>query len=143
MPFCYSNTFLLVYQESGSLSVSATLEDGQGYYDQIVNATGCAGEEDTLGCLRHTSYDALAAAINETPSIFNYTSLNLAWQPRIDYDLFPISGPQALQEGLYTKVREISDVNISLAEQSTKVPFISGTDDDEGTIFSFSSINTT
>ncbi|KAF9816518.1 hypothetical protein IEO21_04046 [Rhodonia placenta] len=115
-----------VVMESGSLSVSATLEDGQGYYDQIVNATGCAGEEDTLGCLRHTSYDALAAAINETPSIFNYTSLNLAWQPRIDYDLFPISGPQALQEGLYTKV-----------------PFISGTDDDEGTIFSFSSINTT
>lgn len=70
--------------QSGAAIPVGPLENGQGYYDDIVRATGCAGAADTLDCLRGVPYDQIKAAIDDTPSIFAYQSLRLAWLPRED-----------------------------------------------------------
>jgi len=65
-------------------------------------------------------------AVNNTPSIFSYHSLSLAWLPRVD-DVFLTDDPQQLV----------------LQGSVANVPFITGDCDDEGTIFSFSNLNVT
>jgi hypothetical protein len=58
--------------ESGSPIPVGDITDGQGFYDSIVQSTGCSSASDTLACLRTVSYDDLTEAINQTPSIFSY-----------------------------------------------------------------------
>jgi carboxylesterase type B len=68
----------------------------------------------------------LSAAINLTPNIFSFQSLQLTWQPTID-GVFITHNPQlAIQQGLFSKV-----------------PIITGDCDDEGTLFSFTTLNLT
>lgn len=111
---------------SGSPIPVGDITNGQMYYDQLVDATGCTGSSDTLQCLREVPYDDLKSAQDNTPFLFSYQSLILTWLPRAD-GVFLADSPQAL-------VQQGSVAN---------VPFISGDCDDEGTLFSFSTLNVT
>ncbi|KAH9918278.1 sterol esterase [Fomitopsis serialis] len=114
------------FMESGSPYALRDVSAGQQYYDQLVEYTGCSGESDTLDCLRYVSFDSLMDAIKMTPNIYNYTSLNLAWQPRLDDDIFVRNPEHSIEMGLWAQV-----------------PTVSGDCDDEGTVFSLGSTNIT
>ncbi|KZT09205.1 sterol esterase [Laetiporus sulphureus 93-53] len=118
--------FRAAVMESGFPISLANVSQGQQYYDQLVQNTGCSGASDTLSCLRETDYTALLAAVAESPSFFSYQSLNLAWEPRIDGDIIVRNGYRYIEMGLYAKV-----------------PVIAGDCYDEGTLFSFSNANIT
>ncbi|KAL1742048.1 Alpha/Beta hydrolase protein [Schizophyllum fasciatum] len=111
---------------SGSPIPVGDITNGQMWYDQLVEATGCAGNKDTLQCLREVPYKDLKDAQNNTPFVFSYQSLILTWLPRAD-GVFLKDNPQSL-------VEQGSVANI---------PFINGDCDDEGTLFSFSTLNIT
>ncbi|KAL0577126.1 hypothetical protein V5O48_004879 [Marasmius crinis-equi] len=114
------------FMQSGSPIPVGDITHGQKYYDSIVQDTGCSGSADTLACLRTVSYTKLKAAIDKTPSIFSYQSLNLAWLPRAD-GVFLSDAPQKLvQQG-----------------KVANVPIVNGDCDDEGTLFSLSTLNVT
>ncbi|KAJ7139061.1 alpha beta-hydrolase [Mycena epipterygia] len=114
------------FMESGSPIPVGPLENGQKYYDAIVDQTGCSGSSDTLECLRTVPYATLKAAQDASPFIFAYQSLVLAWLPRED-GVFLTDNPQRLvQQG-----------------KVANVPFVTGDCDDEGTLFSLSTLNIT
>ncbi|KAJ7205198.1 Alpha/Beta hydrolase protein [Mycena pura] len=118
--------FRAAFMQSGSPIPVGPLENGQMFYDQIVQQVGCAGSADTLECLRTVPFDSLKAAQDATPFIFSFESLRLTWLPRAD-GTFVSDNPQRLvQQG-----------------KVANIPFISGDCDDEGTLFSFSSTNLT
>ncbi|TFY52381.1 hypothetical protein EVJ58_g10049 [Rhodofomes roseus] len=118
--------FRAAVMESGSPYALRNVSAGQPYYDLLVDYTGCTGQSDTLACLREAPAEQILAAVNMTPNSRDYTEHNLAWQPRLDGDLF-IQNPQ----------RSV------LMGQYAKVPIISGDCDDEGTLFSLGNINVT
>ncbi|KAJ7119783.1 Alpha/Beta hydrolase protein [Mycena epipterygia] len=114
------------FMESGSPIPVGPVENGQKYYDAIVSQTGCASAADTLACLRTVPYAKLKAAQDASPFIFAYQSLVLAWLPRED-GTFLTNNPQRLvQQG-----------------KVANVPFVTGDCDDEGTLFSLSTLNIT
>ncbi|KAF9478210.1 carotenoid ester lipase precursor [Pholiota conissans] len=126
--------FRAAFMESGAPIPVGDITHGQKYYDSIVANTGCSSAADTLACLRTVPYASLKSAINKTPGIFAYQeiidvalqSLNLAWLPRAD-GVFLTDNPQKLvQEG-----------------KVAKIPYITGNCDDEGTLFSLSTLNIT
>ncbi|KAI0942552.1 hypothetical protein AcW1_003149 [Taiwanofungus camphoratus] len=112
--------------ESGSMYALRNMSAGQPYYDQLVEYTKCSGQADTLDCLRRAPYEQLIAAVNLTPTTYNYTTHNLAWQPRLDGEVFARNPQRSVEMGLYAKV-----------------PIISGDCDDEGTLFSIGNLNIT
>ncbi|KAF5392596.1 hypothetical protein D9757_002272 [Collybiopsis confluens] len=114
------------FMESGSPIPVRDITNGQKYYDQIVADTGCSGSSDTLECLREVPFNTLKSAVDNTPSIFAYQSLNLAWFPRVD-GIFLKDDPQKLVQ----------------AGQVAAIPIVNGDCDDEGTLFSLSSLNVT
>ncbi|KAJ4497006.1 carotenoid ester lipase precursor [Lentinula lateritia] len=118
--------FHAAFMQSGSPIPVGDITDGQAYYDSLVEATGCSESSDTLDCLRGVDYTVLKAAVDATPGIFAYQSLNLAWLPRAD-GVFLTDDPQKLvQQG-----------------QVSAIPIVSGDCDDEGTLFSLASLNVT
>ncbi|KIJ10877.1 hypothetical protein PAXINDRAFT_85351 [Paxillus involutus ATCC 200175] len=118
--------FRAAFMQSGSPLPVGDISQGQKYYDALVSETGCLNASDTLQCLREAPYEALLDAVNQSPSLYSYQSLVLAWQPRVD-GIFLTDDPQRLiQQG-------------SVAD----VPFVTGECDDEGTLFSFSTLNIT
>ncbi|KAF8955264.1 carotenoid ester lipase [Flammula alnicola] len=114
------------FMESGAPIPVGDITRGQKYYDAVVSETGCSGSADTLACLRTVPYATLKAAINQSPGIFDYQSLNLAWLPRTD-GVFLTDNPQ----------------NLVQAGKVANIPFITGNCDDEGTLFSLANINIT
>ncbi|KAG5734615.1 Lipase 1 [Termitomyces sp. T112] len=114
------------FMQSGSPIPTAGLENGQKSYDTLVAQTGCTGVSDTLQCLREVPYEKLKAAQNASPGIFAYQSLSLVWLPRED-GVFLTENPQQL----------VLDGKVA------NVPFITGDCDDEGTVFSLSTLNIT
>ncbi len=60
-----------VMQSGGPIPVG-DIENGQQYYDFIVESTGCKSAKDTLDCLRHVPYTTFKKAMNESPSMFSY-----------------------------------------------------------------------
>ncbi|EIM86204.1 carotenoid ester lipase precursor [Stereum hirsutum FP-91666 SS1] len=114
--------------ESGSPTPSGDIadEESQAVYDSIVDATGCTGAEDTLQCLRELPFSVLNDASNNTFGIDSFSSLNLAFQPRVDGIFFTEDPQQLVLDG-----------------QVADVPFITGDCSDEGTLFSLSSVNLT
>ncbi|KAJ7609760.1 Alpha/Beta hydrolase protein [Mycena polygramma] len=114
------------FMESGSPIPVGPLENGQKYYDAIVQQVGCNSAADTLACLRTVPYSTLKAAQDASPFIFAYQSLILAWLPRED-GVFLTDKPQQLV--LQGKVAD--------------VPFVTGDCDDEGTLFSLGTLNIT
>ncbi|KAK7458144.1 hypothetical protein VKT23_010052 [Stygiomarasmius scandens] len=114
------------FMQSGSPIPVGDITNGQQYYDVLVEQTGCSGSADTLQCLREVPYNSLKAAVDASPNIFSYQSLKLAWLPRAD-GVFLTDNPQRLvQQG-----------------KIANIPIISGDCDDEGTLFSFSTLNIT
>ncbi|EPT05194.1 hypothetical protein FOMPIDRAFT_84174 [Fomitopsis schrenkii] len=112
--------------ESGTPHAIANVSAGQGYYDQLVQSTNCAGAENTLQCLRTAPVNDIWAAVNATPSIVDYQSTDLVWQPRVDGDLIPYNPSRMIQNGEFAKV-----------------PIVAGDCEDEGTIFALSDLNVT
>ncbi|KAJ7628831.1 carotenoid ester lipase precursor [Roridomyces roridus] len=114
------------FMQSGSPVPVGPIENGQKYYDAMVEQTGCSGAADTLACLRTVPYAQFKAAQNASPGIFAYQSLVLAWLPRED-GVFLTDNPQLLiQQG-----------------KVANVPIVTGDCDDEGTLFSLSTVNIT
>ncbi|GLB38556.1 putative type-B carboxylesterase lipase family protein [Lyophyllum shimeji] len=112
------------FMQSGSPIPVSDITHGQKYYDALVSQTGCSDSEDTLACLRTVPYKTLKAAVDRSPGIFAYQSLSLAWLPRAD-GVFLTDDPQKLvQQG-----------------KVANIPFITGDCDDEGTLFSLSTLN--
>ncbi|KAF9530016.1 sterol esterase [Crepidotus variabilis] len=112
--------------ESGSPNPLPKIESRQQWFDSLVDATKCSGSSDLLECLRRIPYEQLLAAINQTPNIFSYNSVNPVWTPMVDGRLISRDPWVSLKQGKYAKV-----------------PFITGVDEDEGTLFSYSSLNVT
>ncbi|KAI0699094.1 carotenoid ester lipase precursor [Cytidiella melzeri] len=114
------------FMESGATIPVGDLSGGQGEYDQLVDATGCSGSSDTLQCLREVPYATLKAAVDKSPALLGPTGLHLAYLPRAD-GVFLTDDPQRLvQEG-----------------KVANVPFVSGNNDDEGTLFTIALLNIT
>ncbi|KAL0573980.1 hypothetical protein V5O48_007972 [Marasmius crinis-equi] len=112
---------------SAVLSSSAEVLNGfNADYDSVVRDSGCSESTDTLACLRTVPYSTLKAAIDATPNFFDYQSLRLAWLPRAD--------------GVF-----LTDAPMELVRQGrvANIPIVSGDCDDEGTLFSFSTLNVT
>jgi len=106
------------FMQSGSPTPVGDITNGQPDYDALVQNAGCAGSSDTLDCLRNVPAATLQTAIDKSPSIFSNTTLNLAWQPRAD-GVFLTANPQQLV----------------LQGSVANVPFVTGDNDDEGTLF--------
>ncbi|KAI0731479.1 sterol esterase [Fomitopsis betulina] len=118
--------FRAAVMESGSPYALHNVSAGQPYYDFLVDYAGCTGQVDTLECLRRAPADQIVAAVDMTPNGQSYTEHNLAWQPRLDGDLFTQNPQRSVLMGQYAKV-----------------PIISGDCDDEGTLFSLGNLNVT
>ncbi|KAI0763529.1 carotenoid ester lipase precursor [Trametes elegans] len=114
------------FMQSGSPIPVGDISHGQADYDAIVAQTGCAGAADTLQCLRGVPFDKLKKAVDASPGIFAPQSLRLAWLPRVDGNFLPDTPQNLVQKG-------------SVAS----VPFVTGDCDDEGTLFSLSTLNIT
>jgi len=112
-----------VMQSGGPIPVG-DIEHGQQYYDLMVEKTGCQNFQDTLECLRQVPYATFKKAMDESPNMFAYQGLILAWLPRVD-GVFLTEPPQVAV----------------LRGHVSNVPMITGNCDDEGTLFSFSSSN--
>ncbi|KAJ3539458.1 hypothetical protein NM208_g5483 [Fusarium decemcellulare] len=85
-------------------------------YDTIVETVGCDQAKDKLACLREVPFEKLNATITKVPGNF---------YPVVDGDFVPDYPSALLSEGKFTKV-----------------PFLLGTNADEGTLFGGSTINT-
>lgn len=118
--------FHAAFMQSGAPVPIGNITNGQPYYDVLLNATGCTGQNDTLSCLRSAPLANLTEGINQTPGIYAYQSLALAWTPRAD-GTFLVENPQRLVE----------------ADRILHIPIVSGNTDDEGTIFAGSTLNIT
>ncbi|KAG7448820.1 alpha/beta-hydrolase [Guyanagaster necrorhizus] len=115
-----------VFMQSGAPWTTRNISYGQPSFDRIAQETGCNTSESVIDCLRDVPYDTLMAAINTNPSVFNYTSLNLAFQPYNDGSILDRNAQMAVQQGRFAHV-----------------PFVTGSCADEGTVFSLGSTNIT
>ncbi|KAF9049515.1 carotenoid ester lipase precursor [Hymenopellis radicata] len=118
--------FRAAFMQSGSPLPVGDIEHGQKNYDDIVSKTGCTGSPDTLACLRTVPYQTLKAAIDASPSVFDYQFMTLPWMPRTDGIFLTDDAQRLVQQG-----------------KIAAVPVVSGDCDDEGTIFSLSQRNIT
>ncbi|KAJ3562849.1 hypothetical protein NP233_g9322 [Leucocoprinus birnbaumii] len=118
--------FRAAFMQSGSPLPVGDITNGQALYDTIVSQTGCSGASDTLDCLSNLPYATLKAAIDKSPGIFDYQSLHLAWPPRADGTFITDNPQRLIQQGVVANI-----------------PFVTGDCDDEGTLFSFSTLNVT
>ncbi|VDC07075.1 unnamed protein product [Peniophora sp. CBMAI 1063] len=119
------------FMQSGSPTWTGTMpeDDGQSNFDQFASDAGCGsylGNVTVLDCLRNVSTVDLRAAIQASADIFDYSSLNLAWMPRVGGTFVPDIPTRLVLNG-------------SVAD----VPFVTGDCDDEGTLFSLSNSNIT
>ncbi|KAJ7630276.1 alpha beta-hydrolase [Roridomyces roridus] len=112
--------------EAGSPGSEPSVLDGQDQYNFLVSANNCSHAHDTLECLRNVPFDAFMTTVNETPDLFSNKSLNTAWRPRVDGDVILANPLLMLQRGLFSKM-----------------PFLTGDSDDEGTIFTLALLNIT
>ncbi|KAM5544446.1 hypothetical protein V8D89_002106 [Ganoderma adspersum] len=114
------------WMESGSALPSGNFSKLQPTFDFIVSETGCASAFDALECLRDASADAITAAMDKTPTFLSFQSLNTPWMPHTDGVFFDDNVQKLVLEG-------------SIAD----IPFVVGSCEDEGTLFSLASLNLT
>ncbi|KAJ7174603.1 carotenoid ester lipase precursor [Mycena filopes] len=112
--------------ESGAPNLSPTLAEGQPVYDALVLANNCTAARDTLDCLRHVPLESFMATVNQTENFMSYESLALVWRPYIDGDVVERAPVKSVAEGLFAHI-----------------PIMAGNSDDEGTLFSISTLNIT
>jgi carboxylesterase type B len=58
--------------QSGAPIPVGDIEQGQQYYDFMVEETGCSHERDTLDCLRNVPYTTYQRAMDASPNILSY-----------------------------------------------------------------------
>ncbi|GMF30337.1 unnamed protein product [Phytophthora lilii] len=90
------------------------------YYNNITAAANCSSVEDTLDCLRQVPVDTLSAILNSS------VASSASWGPAVDGDYIQDTGPALLSEGKFVHV-----------------PILLGTNNDEGTAFGKTGIDTT
>jgi len=90
------------------IAVSHSLKGRKVWYDQIVNQTNCADQDDTLNCLRSVPYEDLKTVINRTPNYYDYTSLDLVWVPRADGDFLPDNPQRLVLDGTVADIPIVS-----------------------------------
>ena len=64
--------FRAAVMQSGFPLPVGDITHGQGYYDSLVQDTGCSTSSDTLACLRAVPLDKLRKAVDNVPSILSY-----------------------------------------------------------------------
>ncbi|GKZ39391.1 hypothetical protein AbraIFM66950_000220 [Aspergillus brasiliensis] len=123
--------FRAAISESAAPSVYqrySTPADWQPYYDAIVTAAGCSSATDTLACLRTIPTDTLHSIFDNTSIVPAHSISGLSgatFTPVIDDDFIAESATIQLQEGKFVKV-----------------PYLIGANNDEGTTFALTGINT-
>ncbi|ODQ82104.1 hypothetical protein BABINDRAFT_33070 [Babjeviella inositovora NRRL Y-12698] len=120
--------FRAAIMQSGSVLPSDDIDSAypQQIFDAVANAGGCGTASDKLACLRGLSYTDMQAASNSVPAMFSYLSLKLSYIPRLDGGFIPYQPMQMVADGKYARI-----------------PYIIGDQNDEGTVFSLSSLNVT
>ncbi|KAG8970881.1 hypothetical protein FRC03_000099 [Tulasnella sp. 419] len=118
--------FRAAFMQSGAAVPVGDITLGQEAYDAVVASVGCTKASDTLQCLRTVPYSALKKAMDESPGIFHYKSLALTWLPRVDGVFLTESPFEAVAKG-----------------KVASIPYVTGDLDDEGTLFSLSTLNIT
>ncbi|KAJ0419750.1 Alpha/Beta hydrolase protein [Aspergillus carlsbadensis] len=113
---------------SGSFLAADAIDapKAQGVYDTVVDSAGCSAAADTLQCLRDLDYTSLLNAASSVPAMLGYQSLALAYLPRPDGVVLPESPDQ-----------------LALKNKVAKVPYIAGSQEDEGTLFALFQSNIT
>ncbi|KAH9855287.1 carotenoid ester lipase precursor [Lenzites betulinus] len=114
------------WMESGSALPSGDFSKLQPTFDFIAAETGCASARDMLACLRQVPADAITAAMDKTPTFLGFQSLNTPFMPHAD-GVFLRDNPQKLV----------------LQGSVADIPFVIGSNEDEGTLFSLASLNIT
>ncbi|KAF8479383.1 carotenoid ester lipase precursor [Gautieria morchelliformis] len=112
--------------ESGSPLALRDISTGQPFFDQLVANTGCSGSAHVLDCLRGVSFATMQAAIDASPNIMSFMSLQLAWLPLVDGTFITRDPQDSVASGAFAKI-----------------PLVTGDCDDEGTLFSFAQVNLT
>lgn len=105
---------------------SVISDKAQATFDQVAHAAGCGRRPDQLACLREVPYETLLAAQDIVPRAFSYSSQNFSYLPRPD----PSSG-------FFSHSPEIA---VRLG-RFTRVPIITGDQEDEGTLWSLFTAN--
>ncbi|KAM0327407.1 hypothetical protein ACHAQA_005693 [Verticillium albo-atrum] len=100
---------------------SATVEQWEPYYQEILNRTGCSDAADSLSCLRNVPATLLSAVFNSSIPV-----TNPGWGNVVDGDFFEMSTSLSIQQG-----------------KIVPVPMLTGQNHDEGTGFSTLGVNTT
>ncbi|ODQ78808.1 hypothetical protein BABINDRAFT_162487 [Babjeviella inositovora NRRL Y-12698] len=120
--------FRAAIMQSGSVLPTQDIDAAypQKIFDAVANAAGCGTASDKLACLRSIPYAQMQAASNSVPGIFSYESLQLSYMPRPDGGFIPYQQIQMVADGKYARV-----------------PYIIGDQNDEGTLFSFTTLNVT
>ncbi|EIW58886.1 carotenoid ester lipase precursor [Trametes versicolor FP-101664 SS1] len=115
--------FRAAWMESGSAFPSGDITKVQPTFDFITSQVNCTSASDKLACLRTVSTEDIRAAMDQTPTVISFEALNIPYWPHAD-GVFLKDHPQKLvQQG-------------SVA----KVPFVAGSNEDEGTLFSLSTL---
>jgi acetylcholinesterase len=150
------------FMESGAVMPAGDVTIGQPDYDQLVQEAGCAGAQDTLGCLRQVPLSTLQEAMNNSPfdlsyrvchdfpsplsSAVNYVpqSLNLAWGPRADGTFIKAPPQQLVLQGSVANIPFVAGNKTTYLLFPVVVnPASPGNCDDEGTLFSLANTNVT
>ncbi|RPD65826.1 carotenoid ester lipase precursor [Lentinus tigrinus ALCF2SS1-6] len=111
--------FHRAFMQSGAPIPVGDIAYGQAEFDTLVANTECELAADKLECLRLVPYSVLKAAVDKSPGVISYQSLRLSYLPRVD-GRFLVDAPQKLV------------LNVSVS----KIPFVTGSCEDEGTLFS-------
>lgn len=109
--------------QSGGLvpTLDVTSKLPQTIFDKIVRALGCAESEDKIACLQTKDTQAIWNQTNALPEAHKI----MAFFPRQDNGIFPYDPYTAFAQGKFARV-----------------PYVVGTQEDEGTIFILSTVDT-
>ncbi|KAM5540148.1 hypothetical protein V8D89_006288 [Ganoderma adspersum] len=120
--------FRAAFMESGSPLPTGYVDNplSQATFDQFVADTGCSSSEEAIACLRNVSTDVFSQAVDKAPALSDLKQVDLPWLPRADGNFVEL--PQQRQ---------------LLAGAIAKIPFVAGNVLDEGTLFSFPTLNVT
>lgn len=112
---------------SGSIAPAQPIDSpkAQAIYNRVVSNSPCAGQADTLNCLRGLPYADFLKAANSVPSMLSYSAVALSYLPRPDGKVLTQSTDVLAQQNKYAAV-----------------PMIIGNQEDEGTLFALFQANT-
>ncbi|PIL34439.1 hypothetical protein GSI_03215 [Ganoderma sinense ZZ0214-1] len=120
--------FRAAFMESGSPLPTSYVDNPlcQATFDDFVVNTGCSGSNEPITCLRNVHTDVFVQAVNKAPALSDSKQVDLPWLPRADGDFVEFPPEQQL-----------------LAGKIANIPFVAGNVLDEGTLFSFPTLNVT